>query len=78
MMVGFGGHGWGMGWGMGFGWILGLFFLAVIIWIVVKTVNQNNNTRNSGSKSAIDILKERYARGEIDKKEFDERKKDLI
>jgi putative membrane protein len=78
MMVGFGGHGWGMGWGMGFGWILGLFFIAVIIWIVVKTVNQNNNIRNSGSKSAIDILKERYARGEIDKKEFDERKKDLI
>ena len=73
MMGGFGGH----GWGMGFGWIIGLLLLAAIIWIIVKSVNQNSNAHNSVSKSAIDILKERYARGEIGKEEFEEKKKDI-
>lgn len=63
---------------MGFGWIFGLFILVAIIWIVVKTMNRSSNTHNSGGKSALDILKERYARGEIDKKEFDEHKIGLI
>jgi hypothetical protein len=27
-------------WGMGYGWLIGLFVLVVIIWLVVKLVNQ--------------------------------------
>ncbi len=79
MMHGYGGgHGWGMGWGMGFGWIIGLVVLIFIIWIIVRVVNNNKGTGRSDKRSPVDILKERYARGEIDKKEFDERKKDLM
>lgn len=66
------------GWGMGFGWIIGLALLILIIWIVVRLVIQNQYPRHENRKAALDILRERYARGEIDKKEFEEKKKDLI
>lgn len=65
-------------WGMGFGWIFGLVFLAFFIWIIVRLTMQNQQRSNEKRNTALDILKERYARGEIDKKEFDERKKDLM
>lgn len=70
----FGGHGWGMGWG----WIIGIFLLLLIIWVVVRSLNQNKNIDERPGKSALDILKERYAKGEIDKEEFEARKKDLM
>lgn len=76
MMDGFTGHGWGFG--MGWGWIIGLIIIVAIIWFFIKSANQSNTPVQSGSKSALDILKERYARGEIDKDEFEERKKDLM
>ncbi|WP_206609918.1 SHOCT domain-containing protein [Maribellus luteus] len=63
----------GMGWGMGFGWILGMAVLIVLIWAVTKGINAGQNTPPTENKSALDILKERYARGEIDKEEFDEK-----
>jgi len=74
MMEGFGMHGWGMGWG----WIIGLIVLVLIVWLIVKTTTQNRSLEQNQGKSALDILKERYARGEIDKKEFEEKKKDLM
>jgi uncharacterized membrane protein len=41
MMNGFH-NGWGMG---GYGWIIGIIVLAVVIWVVVKLVNQNSNRK---------------------------------
>lgn len=61
-------------WGMGFGWLTGLAFIVLIIWLIVKTVNQNSNRSVHGS-NAMDILKERYAKGEISKEEFEEKRK---
>ena len=60
--------------GMGFGWIFGFVILIIIIWLIVKSFNQTQNNE----KSALDILKERYAKGEISKTEFEEKKKDII
>ncbi len=74
MFHGFQGHAWEMGWG----WIIGLIILGITVWLIVKSINQNRASRDSSTKSAMDILKERYAKGEIDEEEYDERKKNLM
>jgi len=79
MMYGMYGYGMngvhGMGWGMGLAWILGIAVLIVLIWAIVKGKNTvPNSSTTTEKKSALDILKERYARGDINKEEFDEKK----
>lgn len=73
MMNEFEGHGWGMGWW----WIIGLIIIVAIVWAVVKSMNTNRNANPPSGKSALDILKERYSRGEITKEEFEEKKKSI-
>ena len=68
-------HGWGAGM-MGWGWLFGVVILVLLVWMVVKLTNQGSAAQPK-SDSALDILRERYARGEIDKEEFDAKMKDL-
>ena len=72
------GHMLDWGWGVGGMAIMLIFWVAVILFIVwaVKGSRENDSGK-SQSKSAMDILQNRYAKGEIDKKEFEEKKKDL-
>lgn len=66
------------GWGSWFGGgIIMIIFWVAIIYFIVWLVH-NNKTNNESNSKSLDILKERYAKGEIDKKEFEEKKKDLI
>lgn len=62
----------GMSWGMGFACLAGLAILLLITWAFYQKINSGSPASNK-NKSALDILKERYARGEIDKKEFEDK-----
>jgi putative membrane protein len=77
MMDDLGSHGWSMGLGMGLWWIIGILSVVLIVWLVVRTA-RSTNSADSSRNTALDILKERYAKGEINKDEFEERKKDLM
>ena len=72
--------GWGMGWfGMIFMlifWVLVILGLVFLIRWLIQNTRKDAGTSNEGSK-ALDILKERYARGEIDKEEFEGKRRDL-
>lgn len=71
-------HDW-MGGGMWFGWIFWLVILVLIIWFVVTQFNKGKQDSQSGSQETpMDILKKRYAKGEITKEQFDKMKKDLM
>ena len=72
------GIGHGMGIGMGWGWIIGLILLVLVIWLVVRATYQPSSSATQPEETALDVLKKRYARGEISKEEFEDKKKDLI
>ena len=67
-------HGLGMGWG----WIIGLIILAFVIWLIVKVVNRKKTPDQPDNKNPQDILKERYAKGEISKEEYEEKKRTIL
>lgn len=62
---------------MMFLWIIVL--IGVVLWISGAFGNRSGAFNFSGDKTnALDILKARYARGEIDKAEFESRRNDLV
>ncbi len=76
------GHGqmWGHGWGgMIFGPLMMLVFIALIVGVVVLVVRWLGGGPAQGAKpkTALDILEERFARGEIDKDELEDRRRTL-
>ena len=69
----------GLGWWTPFFggfWLLayGLALFALIVWSVSKLTQSNSSATKA---SALDIAKERYAKGEITKEEYENYRKNL-
>jgi putative membrane protein len=61
--------------GMGFlGWLFMIVFWIVVIWVLFSLF-RCKEPRNS--QRALNILQERYAKGEITKKKYEEIKEDI-
>ncbi|MTI88491.1 MAG: SHOCT domain-containing protein [Balneolaceae bacterium] len=67
-------NGFGGGWMMVFWW--GLIIAA--IFVLFRLIANRGSNPLHNQESALDILKRRYAKGEIDKNEFEEKKEDLL
>ena len=68
---------WGymLGGGM-FMWIIFLIIIVVVVLLIVRGT-KSTSSNSISRESPRDILKKRYAKGEITKEEFEEKKKDL-
>ncbi|OGV95649.1 hypothetical protein A2W24_07065 [Microgenomates group bacterium RBG_16_45_19] len=79
-MMGGGGNPMMGGWnGFGIlGWIpMLLFWILLILGVIALIRYLGRSGQQQENKTPLEILKERYAGGEINKKEFEEMKKDL-
>ena len=93
MMERFGGTGWGTGMGMGIGWIGMLLFWGLVIAGIVALVRwvgaqsgarsgaqsgaPQNLSSEAPARTPLLILQERYARGEIERDEYEIKRRDL-
>jgi putative membrane protein len=67
---------WPFGIGLSVGEIL-VWIALILIFVAIFRGSRHSQTNTGDSHTALDILKERYAKGEVTKKEFDSIKKDL-
>jgi putative membrane protein len=63
-------------WGNGFMMIIWLIFIIVGVVILMKWLTEKSSS-SLKEESALDILKKRYARGEITREQFENMKKDI-
>ena len=69
---------WAYGWGAGHMIFLLIFWIAVIFGVVFVIQNLSGTDRSTSRASrALDVLSERYAKGEIDREEYLRRRQDI-
>lgn len=64
--------------GFGGGWMMVIWLILFILLAIVLVKVIMNSGNKKRDESPMDILEKRYARGEIDKEEFEERKNQLL
>ncbi|MFD2191967.1 SHOCT domain-containing protein [Pistricoccus aurantiacus] len=79
MMAHMGNYGWVH---MLFGGLMMVLFwgavIALAVFLVRSLTRNRNNAVSYQRPTALELLQERYARGEIDKQDYEERKRDLV
>ncbi len=75
-----GGFGYGMGLFGGFGMLVGVLFwvalLSLVVWAVVE-YGKTHTRQTMAEESTLEVLKRRYAKGEISQAEYLQARKDL-
>ena len=69
-------HYWGYGWSMGWmmvSWLVWILIIALLVWVLFRVIARPAASDDSPET----ILKRRYARGEIDREEYERRLSDI-
>jgi len=64
--------------GGGFMWIFWIAIIVGVVFLIRWVAQQNRPAEGKLEESSLELLKRRYARGEIDKNEYELKKKDLL
>lgn len=74
--MGYGGHMMDYGYGGGIMWIIFLIVIGILVYFIVQS-SKSKGPDGSSKETPMEILRKRYAKGEITKREFDRMKKDI-
>ncbi|MBI5612003.1 MAG: SHOCT domain-containing protein [Gammaproteobacteria bacterium] len=74
MMGDFNGFGW---FGHGFGWLFMVLVWVAVIVGIMALIKWLGSSSSASGETPLEILKARYARGEIDKKEYERMRREL-
>lgn len=71
----------GTGWIMGIGWIFMVLVWVLVVVGIIALIRwlgmSSSNSHETQQKTPLQILHERYARGEIEREEFEQKRRDL-
>lgn len=62
---------------MGWGWIFWIVLVVAIVWLLAYVLKGQRSTEGSHGDRALEVLKERFARGEISEEEYEKKRKIL-
>ena len=63
--------------GMGFGWFFWIIILVIVIVGIQQFTSRNQYFSNNDSETPLDIIRKRYAKGEITKKKIEKMEKKI-